>query len=442
MNLSKKKNNTIKSSFFLMFDKILRVIVGVLVGVWLARYMGKFNFGQLNFSLSIVAITSVLTSGFSGIAVKKFMHPDVNDQFFLNSALFLQFLYGLVAFLIPFSFIFLFDKNENNMITYILILSLPNIFKFTDIFRYYFESKFQTYQLILIEFIVFITITLIRIFFILNGYEIIYFVILISIESIIVSIIWVFKFRRNFNIPNFFSIHFKSLTNLFKLSYPIIISGIGVIIYMRLDIIMIKYFCGNESVGIYSAALRISEGIYFIPMALMVSLNPLFLEYFHDKTKYHFLLKNLLILFNLISVSFCIFFSLFSSFFIKVLYGPEYFGAGQILVVHIWTTIFVFLGIPLGSYLISNSNSSMLMYKVFIGLVINILLNAALIPPLGAIGAAYATLITQIFVSFFLNYFFLNSRTYFYLQLSSFNLKYILNSIFFFKEFFFKKNNI
>jgi O-antigen/teichoic acid export membrane protein len=435
MDLSVKKQNTIKSSLFLIFDKLLRVIIGLIVGVWLARYMGKFSFGQLNFSLSIVAITSVLTSGFGGVAVKKFMHPDINDSLFLNSALLLQFIYGLFSFLIPLIYVFLFyNIEDHDVYKFIFILSIPNIFKFTDIFRNYFESKFLIHQIVLIEFTVFFLVTLVRIFLIINGVDIVFFVILISFESVLLSLIWAFKFRKKLIIPNFFSTTYSSFMNLFKISYPIILSGIGVIIYMRLDIIMIKYFSGNEDVGLYSAALRISEGIYFIPMALMPAINPLLLNYFNDKIRYHLLYRNLLILFNIISISFCIFFSFSSDFFIEFLYGLEFSGAGDILVIHIWITIFVFLGIPLSSYLIFEEKSNVLMYKVFIGLIINILLNLFLIPSLGAKGAAYATLITQFFVSFILNFFFTTCRTYFFIQLSSLNFRNFSNAISFFKK--------
>ena len=169
-------------------------------------------------------------------------------------------------------------------------------------------------------------------------------------------------------------------------------------------------------------------------MALMPAINPLLLNYFNDKIRYHLIYRNLLILFNFISISFCIFFSFSSDFFIEFLYGLEFSGAGDILVIHIWITIFVFLGIPLSSYLIFEEKSNVLMYKVFIGLIINILLNLFLIPSLGAKGAAYATLITQFFVSFILNFFFTTCRTYFFIQLSSLNFRNFSNAISFFKK--------
>lgn len=435
MDLLIKKKRTIWSSIFSLVDKVLRVIIGIFVGVWLARYLGKSDFGDLNFSLSIVAITSVLTSGFGPLIVKEFMHSNDNESTFLSSALLLQFIYGMISFIIPCLAVYFFYKFEDyEVYKFIVILSIPNVLKFTDIFRSFFESKFLTFEIVAIEFIIFLLITVIRIFFIVNEFQNIYFIFLISIESITLSIIWAFKFFRVYKTPISLTINASYLLNLFNLSFPIILSGIGIIIYMRLDIIMIKYFMGSDKVGLYSAALRISEGIYFIPMALLSAINPLLLNFYKDKLQYHLLYKNILILLNFISLSFCLFFSFTSDFFIQILYGKDFFGAGEILVIHIWTTIFVFLGIPLSSYLIFDHNSKILFYKTFIGLCINIILNFVLIPLYGLKGAAYATLITQVLISFVLNLAFKSCRAFFYIQLSSFDLRNFPRAFLFFKK--------
>lgn len=435
MDFLTKKSLTIKSSIFSIGDKVLRVIIGIFVGVWLARYLGKSDFGDLNFSLSIVAITSVLTSGFGPLLVKEFMHSNDNESTFLSSALLLQFIYGVISFILPCLAVYFFYKFEDyDVYKFIIVLSIPYIFKFTDVFRSFFEAKFLTYEIVAIEFIIFLIVTVIRVFFLLNEFSIIYFVFLISFEAIILSIIWTFNFFRINKIPISFTIHFAYLYKLFKLSFPVILSGIGIIIYMRLDIIMIKFFMGSENVGIYSAALRISEGIYFIPMALLSSINPMLLNFYKDKIKYHLLYRNVLILFNFISLCFCLFFSFTSDFFIQILYGTEFVDAGEILVIHIWTTIFVFLGIPLSSYLIFDDNSKILFFKTLIGLIINIILNFVLIPLYGLTGAAYATLITQIIISFILNFAFKSCRAFFYIQLMSFDIRNYSQAFLFFNK--------
>ena len=65
---------------------------------------------------------------------------------------------------------------------------------------------------------------------------------------------------------------------LLKDSWPLIFSAIVVMIYMRIDQIIIKEMLGEYEVGIYSAAVRLSEGCYFIPMLITASLFPAILN--------------------------------------------------------------------------------------------------------------------------------------------------------------------
>jgi len=58
--------------------------------------------------------------------------------------------------------------------------------------------------------------------------------------------------------------------------------------------------------------------------------------------------------------------------------------------------------------------------RVLIGVVINIVLNYLLIPQYGAIGAAYATIVSQFFTSVMLLLLFKSSRKYFFWQIQSF----------------------
>jgi len=41
---------------WLMLDKIARLILGLFVGVWVARYLGPANYGVLSFALSFVGL--------------------------------------------------------------------------------------------------------------------------------------------------------------------------------------------------------------------------------------------------------------------------------------------------------------------------------------------------------------------------------------------------
>ena len=76
-NLQKLIGNT----GWLFADRILRLGVGLWVGIWTARYLGPEQFGLFNYSIAFVALFSVFaTLGLDGIVVDSIsLVSDLND---------------------------------------------------------------------------------------------------------------------------------------------------------------------------------------------------------------------------------------------------------------------------------------------------------------------------------------------------------------------------
>jgi len=90
--------------------------------------------------------------------------------------------------------------------------------------------------------------------------------------------------------------------------------------------------------------------------------------------------------------------SFLSDWTINLLYGEQYKQAGDVLMIHVWTGIFVFLGQAFNRYLTAENLTRIALYRTALGAISNILLNYLLIPSYGINGAALATL-TSSFIS-------------------------------------------
>jgi O-antigen/teichoic acid export membrane protein len=148
----------------------------------------------------------------------------------------------------------------------------------------------------------------------------------------------------------------KRSKELLSDSWPLILSGLAVMLYMRIDQIMLGQMLGDEAVGIYSAAARLSEIWYFIPMIIVSSTFPTLIASRQASIeKYEDMLKRLFRLMFLLALSLAIPISFMSEFIINTLYGEKYNGAAGILVVHIWAGIFVFMGVASSRWFISEN---------------------------------------------------------------------------------------
>ena len=177
-------------------------------------------------------------------------------------------------------------------------------------------------------------------------------------------------------------------------------TAVMISLYMQIDIVMLKPL-GAKAVGIYSAAARISEAWYFIPVAIVTSVMPAIIQARKtDQNRYIKRLQNLYDLLVAISLPVALIISISANFIINLLYGDQYQGAGLMLSIHIWSGIFVFLGSASSQYLLAEGYTLISFKRTALGAVVNILLNIWLIPIYGGVGSAVATLIAYFTAAF------------------------------------------
>jgi PST family polysaccharide transporter len=268
----------------------------------------------------------------------------------------------------------------------------------------------------------YIVINIVKIFALLTGFSIIFFAVLTIMEVVLAATILIFFY---FNISKqsasswVFDASFAK--NLLSRSWPLIISDIFITFYMRLDQLMLKSLAGYTEVGRYSAVVRISEIHYFLAGAICVSVYPTIVK-MKERDEKEFMrgFQRLLNILTTVSVIVAIVVSCFSNTITGVLYGAKYPGIGSILAVHVWTGVFVFLGVGASNWFIINDLQRHVLIYTLIGLVINVILNFILIPRYLSLGSAVATLIAQLFAAVICNCLTKKTRPMFLLQVRSF----------------------
>lgn len=418
-NLSKIMWNII----WLVFDKLLKLGFGLLVTILLSRYLGPEKFGILNYALALIALLFTFTNfGLNNIAVKNLTHTPEKTNEILGSVFIIQFILACLVFSI-FTFFVVTCINNYTLKLTLLILGLTTFSKPFDTIKYYFEAQVLSKYIVLSENIAFIVCSILKILFILNGasYVSIIWLFFLDICSATVLVIIYYHYTHQ-HISNW-KVNFQLVKQSIQDSWPLFFSGISIILYMRLDQIMLGQMLDYESVGIYSAATRISEIWYFIPVIIVASANPYLIALQTSNEKEY--IKKLQFISSILialSLAIAIFFTMASHFIIHLLYGEQYQSAAHILIIHIWTGIFVSFGIIGNQWLITKGFYSYQLHRTLLGLVINIFFNLILIPSLGGVGAALATLLAQASSTMFFDLFNPKTRLIFYLKLKSLNI--------------------
>ena len=413
-----------KNTSWLLVEKLLRIFVGLFVGVWIARYLGPENFGILSYSQSFVAIFSVIaTLGLDNIVVRELLNDKKKINIILGTSFWLK-LIGSFLTLIILYISLLFTNNDQQIKFFIFIIGASTLFQSFNAFDFYFQSQVLSKYVVYANIFSLTLISLLKIIFIIQGKELDVFVYLILLESILLAMGLAFFFFKNSN----FEIQIPKFNNnianlLIKDSWPLIFSGILVSIYMKIDQVMIKEILGSREVGQYAAAVKISEAWYFIPGLITSSLFPALMNAKKkDEDLYNKRIKALYKLIIWISIIFIIPLVLLSDILIDFFYGEAYVEATNVLVIHLWSGIFVFLGLVSGKWLLIENLQKISLYNTAIGALINVTLNFLLINRIGIQGAAWATLVSYAFSQYFMLLIWNKTRKIFIIQTKGFLL--------------------
>ncbi|MFH1454929.1 MAG: flippase [bacterium] len=385
-----------KNTGWMFASRILCMIISFFTTTFIARKLGPENFGQLSYALSFVSIFSILsTLGIDSILYRDLIkNPDKKNKY-LGSAFIIKLLAGFFTIILVFISTFFFAQDDISK-TLILILSGTFLFNTFQIISYEFQARAKSKYPSIISFLVTLILNILKILVILSGKGVIYLAFILLLESILYAVFYWFIYEKKLKEKiSEWKFDKQIAITLLKDSWPLMFTSAFVLVYSRIDQILIKNMIGASSVGIYSAGVTIAEVWYFIPGIIVFSLFPAIVN--AKKTSeelYYTRLKKLFYTLLILAIVIALPITIFAPFIIKILYGQAFMKSVIILQIYVWACIGTFLTYLIYNYLIIENYRKSIFLLSFIPMVINVVLNILWIPKYGIVGSAYATLIS------------------------------------------------
>lgn len=383
---------------WLIFDRVLRMSVGLYVTVWVARYLGPEQFGLLNYALALTAIISLLsTLGLEQIIIRDLVKDPTLKNITLGTSFVLKLSGSFFSIMLSIIIVSLMRPGEYLTIFIVGIIATGTLFQSSDVIDLFFKSQVESKYPVFSKSIPFIMINFLKIYLILNNAPLIAFAWAAMAEVALGALGLLIAYRLTRHNIREWKFTYKRAKELLTESWPLLLSGIAVLIYMRIDQIMLGQIVGDTSVGHYSAALKLSEVWYTIPIAIMNSATPIITKtYSNDLNQYNKRIQKLFNLMTLIGLALAIPTTFLAPLIIQIIYGNEYLISASILSIHIWSSIFVGWGLLKDMILVTQGLVKIILVTTVVGSICNVLLNLVLIPNYFGVGAAWATLISQI----------------------------------------------
>jgi polysaccharide transporter, PST family len=413
----------LKNISWLSFDRLFQLVVSFFIGLWVARYLGPGDFGIFNFIIAMGAIIMPFIGlGVSNLLVRELVRIPDKKYELLGTSFFIYLVTGAIAFFVLILSIFFLRQNDPFVTVLAIIFYIGNFFVGFDLIGGWFGSKVESRTVIFYKDIALVIVAALKIFFMFLGLPLFYLVLATSVEIILRAILLLLGYIRDGQNVFKWKFNFKIAKNLLKESWPLVFSGLMLIIYMRIDQVMIGVLLTDFELGIYSSAVKISELFCFFPAIVVGSLLPSLVRMRkNDKKRYLVSFQKLFDVLTWLAIIFVVPVFFLSSQIILLLYGVDYLLAAGVLSVLIISIIAIFARTIVDTYLINEKLTKVVLVNSFFGATTNVGLNILLIPVFGIGGAAVSTVISY-FVALLGILLFKKTRGLFFIFLKSFNL--------------------
>jgi len=383
---------------WIFLEKIFTLFVINIVNLFAIRYLGPENFGTLNYFLTIVQlILPFIGFGINSIVLRDIIKDPTKEVEYVINALTLKIGLGVITYLLVLTVVILFFPNKNEALIF-CILSTTLILNSALIFESYFMAKIKAKTKSISKILSLSISSLLKIYFIYIEAELVYFAVVVFVETIVyVSLLTIF-FLKERNVT--FNLNAKLMRKFITTGFPYMLENYSMIILKKVDIIVIEIFYGFYIVGIYSVAVLSVNLITMVPMVILSSIFPKLVKE-HMNNNLDNIIFRLYRVFIPAAFLLAITFSSLSDVLISSVFGDEYLESINIFSIYVWSCVFMTIHFINNKWFFIQDKRKEFFVRALVGALLNIVLSIVLAINFGIEGVAYGTLISFSVLSYF-----------------------------------------
>jgi len=392
------------NSGWLILDTLLRIALVVGLNAAMTRSLDPTEFGTLRTAMAFVGLASAFSNlGLAGILVRELARApeDANEILGTTSVLYAAGAFSSIAMCAGLGYRLYADDLSKLLL--VLILTLGVFFHPARVYDRWFQYRVRS-----------------KVAVIAKGVASVGSMVGMFVAAFLKAPVWVFAavavsdmvlsgialaivgaFRKD--VPSKLTFSWTRAKYLLSESWPLVLSVVAARIYLKLDQVMIDQMLDEATVGLYAAAADVSERWYFIPTAIAASaLSGMVTRLKDDREKYEAQRQDLYDLMVLMAAGIVVVVWVCAEPLMQLAYAPDPAGAAAVLRVHILACPFIFMAKVLSKAIVAEGYVRFSIVRHSAGAVVNVVLNLLLIPRYGALGAAWATLVSYAAASYFI----------------------------------------
>jgi PST family polysaccharide transporter len=388
-----KLRAALANSGWLMTDRLARILLAVLVGIWVARHLGPARYGELAYVVAVVALWQTLASlGMPSIVVRDLAKEPQYTSTILGSARGVRLLTAMVCWCGAVLTVWVAKPGDTVTLVVATVLATSLLFQLSDLIEQWYQSRTLSGRAIPLRVGSYVMAAAIKVAMILADAPLWGFAIALLCETVLIgaALLWI-CWRDPLHAA--WQFHRGTAVGLLRDAWPLLIASVSITIYMRIDQLILQLRAGDTQLGMYSAILPISSGFHIIATSLCASVLPRISQIkMTDPHAYTQRLQQLFTVMTWAGIATAAVLITIAPFVVHQLLGPAYSASVPVLRWHSLTNIFVFMGVAQSVALTSDNTSRIVLYRTLLGAAVSLTANWFLASRWGAVGTAWAAI--------------------------------------------------
>lgn len=399
-----KSKQVFHNAKWIIVCKIGQSIVQLLIGMLSARYLGPSNYGLINYAASIVAFAlPIMKLGLDAILVYELVDTPEKEGEIMGTSLCLNVISSFVCILGVSAFAAAMNLSDAQAILICVLYSLSVFFAALEMIQYWFQYKLLSKYSSIVMLIAYAVVSVYKVYLLATSKSVYWFAVSHSIEYGLIGAALIGIYYKCDGQKLSFSLN--RAKKMLARSKHYILAALMVVVIQNTDHIMLTNMISKAENGIYAAAITCASVAQFVYTAIMDSFRPLILSSKKESVgTYERNVSRLYAIIIYLALANSVVFTVFAPLIVDLLYGQDYHAAAPVLQILVWYRAFSFMGTIRNIWLLAEEKQKYLPGINLVGVLLNIVLNALLIPLWGACGAAFASFMTQFVTNFVLGF--------------------------------------
>lgn len=384
-----------KNAIWIVAGKVVQAILGLVISMLTARYMGPQNYGLITYAASMTMfLTPVAQMGLTFTLVHELIREPEKEGEILGSAILMSLFSSILCMAGIGAFVRIATPNEPATIWVCELYSLLLLAQGVELIQYWFQAKLLSKYTATLTLAAYTLISLYQIVLLILQKSVYWYAVAKASEHLMIAVGLMIAYRRLGG--KRMTASGSRMMRLFCGGWMYMLSGLMVMMFAQTDRIMIKNMIGDAEMGYYSAAVVCANLSEFVFLAIIDSLRPVILkDRERDVRRFENGMSALYSIIIYLALAQSVVIAVLAKSIIHILYGNAYAPATGALRIIVWYTAFSYIGSARNVWILAEKKQKMILVVNACGAAANVAMNAVLIPRWGIEGAAFASLATQ-----------------------------------------------